>query len=163
KRGGGLSGRVVDPRGNPVSGASVACCDAGARPGGPGGFGGGGSVPSATSDGDGRFQLDGLPDGAVTLTVTDADYVPTTRQVDPASAGDVVVTLSTGAEISGNVVSSDSGASVAGASVRLDPQGDSGGAAGGSQSAQADGGGGFHFDHLSAGRYRLTAQTKTAS
>ncbi len=160
KRGGGLAGHVVDLHGNPVAGANVACCDAGARSGGPGG---GGSGPSATSDGDGHFQLDGLPDGHVTLTVTDGDFVPATRDVDPASTSDVVLTLSTGGEISGNVVSGDGSSPVAGASVRLDPEGDSGTAVGASQTAQSDGSGAFHFDHLTAGRYRLTAQTQSAS
>ncbi len=159
KRGGGLAGHVVDPRGNPVAGASVACCDAGTRPGGLAG----GSGPSATSDGDGHFQLDGLPDGHVTLTVTDGDFVPATRDVDPASTADVVITLSTGGEISGTVVSGDGSSPVPGASVRLDPEGDSGTAVGASQTAQSDGSGAFHFDHLPTGRYRLTAQTQSAS
>ena len=162
KRGGGLTGHVTDLRGNPVSGASIACCDAAsARPGAA--FGGDGSGPTATSDGDGHFALDGLPDGHATLTVTHPDYVTTSRDVDPASTGDVVIQVSSGAEISGTVVSSDAGQAVPGASVRLDPEGDSGTAVGASQTAQADGGGGFRFDHLTAGRYRLTAQTKTAS
>ncbi|HTY42350.1 MAG TPA: carboxypeptidase regulatory-like domain-containing protein [Thermoanaerobaculia bacterium] len=162
KRGGGLTGHVTDTRGNPVSGASIACCDAAsARPGAA--FGGDGSGPTATSDGDGHFALDGLPDGHATLTVTHPDYVTTSRDVDPAATADVVIQVSSGAEISGTVVSSDAGQAVPGASVTLNPEGDSGTAVGASQTAQSDGGGGFRFDHLTAGRYRLTAQTKTAS
>jgi len=162
KRGGGLTGHVVDNRGNPVSGANVACCSAGGGGNGPG-FGGAATGPTATSDGDGHFQLDGLPDGHVTLTVTSTDYVTTSRDVDPAGTPDVTLTVSSGAEITGAVVSADANSPIPGASVSLVPEGDSGTAAGSPQSAQSDGNGGFHFDHLSAGRYRLTAQTKTAS
>jgi protocatechuate 3,4-dioxygenase beta subunit len=163
KRGGGLTGHVVDNRGNPVSGANVACCSAGGGGNGPGGFGGAASGPTATSDGDGRFQLDGLPDGHVTLTVTSTDYVTTSRDVDPASTPDVTISVSSGAEISGAVVSADSNSPIPGASVSLNPEGDTGTAVGAPQSAQSDGNGAFQFDHLTAGRYRLTAQTKTAS
>jgi protocatechuate 3,4-dioxygenase beta subunit len=167
KRGGGLTGHVVDNRGNPVSGANVACCSAGGGGGfgGPGGgFGGGASSgPSATTDADGAFALDGLPEGHVLLTVTSGDTVPASRDVDPAATPDVTIALSTGAEITGTVVSSDAGSPVPGASVSLAPEGDSGAAGGAPQTAQSDGAGGFHFDHLSAGRYRLTAQTKTTS
>jgi protocatechuate 3,4-dioxygenase beta subunit len=160
-RGGGLTGHVVDNRGNPVSGANVACCSAG----GGGGFGGGGasSGPTATTDGDGRFQLDGLSAGHVTLTVSSSDYVTASRDVDPAATPDVTLSVSTGAEITGAVVSGNSNSPISGSSVSLVPEGDSGTATGSMQNAQSDGNGGFHFDHLAAGRYRLTAQTKTAS
>jgi protocatechuate 3,4-dioxygenase beta subunit len=165
KRGGGLSGHVVDNRGNPVSGANVACCSAGGGGNGPGGFGpaGGASGPTATTDGDGHFALDGLPDGHVTLTVTSTDYVTTSRDVDPSSTPDVTISVSSGAEISGAVVSSDAGSPVPGASVSLNPEGDTGTAVAAPQSAQTDANGAFQFAHLTAGRYRLTAQTKTAS
>jgi large repetitive protein len=166
KKGGGLTGHVLDNHGSPVSGASVACCSAGGggNGGGPGGgLGAGATGPTATTDGDGHFQLDGLPDGHVILSVTSTDYVPTSRDVDPASTPDITLTVSSGAEITGTVVSSDSNSPIPGAAVSLVPEGDSGTAGGAPQSAQSDGGGGFHFDHLTAGRYRLTAQTKTVS
>jgi large repetitive protein len=166
KKGGGLTGHVVDNRGSPVSGATVACCSAGGggNGGGPGGgLGAAATGPTATTDGDGHFQLDGLPDGHVILSVTSTDYVPTSRDVDPASTPDITLTVSSGAEITGTVVSSDSNSPIPGAAVSLVPEGDSGTAGGAPQSAQSDGGGGFHFDHLTAGRYRLTAQTKTVS
>ena len=163
KRGGGLTGHVVDNRGNPVPGANVACCSASGGGFGPGGGGGAASGPTATTDGDGRFQLDGLPDGHVTLTVTSSDYVAASRDVDPAATPDVTILVSTGAEITGAVVSGDSNSPIPGAAVSLVPEGDSGTSAGAPQNAQSDANGGFHFDHLAAGRYRLTAQTKTAS
>lgn len=164
RKGGGLTGHVVDGRGNPVPGANVACCGAAGGGGfGPGGGGAAGSGPSATTDGDGRFQLDGLADGHVTLTVTSGDYVPASRDVDPAATPDVTISVSTGAEITGAVVSGDSSSPIPGAAVSLVPEGDSGTTTGAPQNAQSDGNGGFHFDHLAAGRYRLTAQTKTAS
>ena len=168
RHGGSLSGHVVDAaEGAPVANATVSCCDAGGGP--PGGRAGAAGAaapgsPSAVTDADGRFGLDALPDGKVTLTVTQPDYVGTAQEVDPAATADVTISLSSGAEISGVVISTDgAGGAVPGAQLRLDEEGDSGGAIGGSQSGQADGAGLFRFEHLAAGRYRLSAQSKTAS
>ena len=71
KRGGGLTGHVVDNRGSPVSRRQRRLLQRRRRRkrGGPGGgLGAAATGPTATTDGDGHFQLDGLPDGHVILT-----------------------------------------------------------------------------------------------
>ena len=75
---------------------------------------------TGVSDGDGRFGLAGLPEGHVTLTASHPDYETAVRDTDPAATGDVVISLSTGGEISGVVVSSDDASPVPGAAVMLD-------------------------------------------
>ncbi|HMF09736.1 MAG TPA: carboxypeptidase-like regulatory domain-containing protein, partial [Thermoanaerobaculia bacterium] len=74
KKGGGLSGRVLDPQlGTGVPNANVTYQSSGS--GGMGGGGaflrlGGASNSSTTTDADGRFSFDGLPDGKIQVTAS---------------------------------------------------------------------------------------------
>ena len=155
-RGGTVTGRVTDAvTGGPVANASVSFAAAGASPGG------GLASPAATTDADGRFTLDNLPAGKSTITASQPDYETASKDVDPSATPDVTIGLGRGAEITGAVVAGSGGAAPSGVTVQLTPEGDTGGP--GSQTTQADSGGAFHFDHLSAGRYRLSAQSKTAT
>jgi hypothetical protein len=83
--------------------------------------------------------------------------------VDPAKQSTADLTLGTGASISGSVVGTDGRSGVPGALVQLAEEGDSGGGffGGNSESSRTDGAGGFLFDHLSAGRYKVTASGNT--
>src|SRR5207249_442793 len=79
KRGGGLAGRVSDLRGTALANASVTWHPAESQGGAMGAMmarmAGGGAGGSTTSDADGRFQFDGLPEGHVTVTASHPDYL----------------------------------------------------------------------------------------
>lgn len=161
RKGGSLAGRVLDPaRGAGLPNASVswqAAGETGGRgfPGMPGGNRGG----STTTDADGRFHFDGLASGRVTITADHADYLEASRDVDPDKDGSVDITLGTGGSISGSVVGRDGRSPAAGALVSLDPEGDASMFGGGGDSTRSDGAGRFQFEHLQAGRFRLTAES----
>ncbi|MGE5716240.1 MAG: carboxypeptidase regulatory-like domain-containing protein, partial [Acidobacteriota bacterium] len=165
KRGGGISGHVTDQRGASVANAAIAWHPAESQGGGMGAMVarmiGGGAGGSTTSDADGRFQFDGLPDGRVTLTATHPDFVETSRDVDPAKEPSVEVTLGSGASISGTVVGSDGSTGIPGALVQLNEEGDTAGFGAGSESTRTDGAGHFLFEHLTAGRFKVIATGNT--
>lgn len=165
RKGGVLSGRVLDPRkGTGVPNASVSWQAAG--PEGEGRFGGAafarlsGGNSGTNSDADGRFQLDGLPDGKVTVTASHPDFLEVSKDVDPQKEPAVDLMLGTGGSISGTVVGADGRTGVPGAQVRMNAEGDAG-LAFGADSTRSDGAGNFLFEHLKAGRFRLTAAGST--
>src|SRR6266508_5971942 len=167
KKGGGLSGRVIDPRGAAVANASVTWHPA-ETSGGPMGAamaritGAGAGGASTSSDADGHFQFDGLPDARVTLTASHPDYLEATRDIDPSKETAVDLPLGTGASISGAVVGRDGRSAVPGALVQLNEEGSSGGGfGGGGDSARTDGSGNFLFEHLTGGRFKLIASGNT--
>jgi protocatechuate 3,4-dioxygenase beta subunit len=157
KRGGSLSGRVIESaRGAPVANASVSW----RASGGGAGFGfrfGPDAQQQTTSDADGRFGFDSLPEGKITLEASHPDYVDGSLEVDPEKQSAVEISLGTGGSLAGTVVGSDGRMPAAGAQVLLDTQGESG-RLGGNETTTADGSGAFLFDHLQAGRYQLVAQ-----
>ncbi len=171
KKGGGLSGRVTDSRGAAVANASVSWHPAESG-GGPMGAAmarmmGGGAGGSTTSDADGHYQFDGLPDARVTVTASHPDYLDASRDIDPSRETAADLSLGTGASISGTVVGSDGRSAVPGALVQLNEEGASGGGfgggpgGGGGDSTRADGSGSFLFEHLGGGRYKLVASGNT--
>lgn len=110
-----LSGRVIDTDGRPVEGATIVRWHLGGQP-----------VPglSATTDVDGRFELDDVrilkkPDGSqweTTVTVLHPDH-PETTATASALPADVVVTLPDGCLVTGQVMDRITGAPAAGAIV----------------------------------------------
>ncbi len=156
KVGGKLSGRVIDgARGNSIANASVSWRPSGT--GGPVGFIlGSGSDRQVSTDADGKFAIEGLPEGKIHLEASHPDYLEASLDVDPDQQVTADISLGSGATISGSVVTSDGRTPASGARVGLDAQGEAGRF--GSESATADGSGGFLFEHLRAGRYQLTAQ-----
>ncbi len=166
KRGGVITGKVLDAAGGmPIANVTVSWEPAGSPPG-PAAMAarlldGGGANVTAT-DADGRFSFDSLPDGKITITATHPDYLEATRDSDPNTGMEVQIPLGSGGSISGGVVGSDGTTPVPTAQVRLDDEGDTGLGLS-SQTSPTDGGGGFHFDHLGAGRFRLTAQSDKGS
>ena len=164
KKGGSLSGRVLDPQRNTgVANASVSWRAAGG--GGFGGpmmvFGGGGGNNTTATDANGQFTFDGLPEGKVTVTANHTDYLEASRDVTPDQQASVDITLGTGGSISGTVVGRDGRMPVGGAQVSLNEQGDSTNFA--NDTTKTDGSGAFLFEHLRSGRYRLTAQTTSGN
>lgn len=166
KRGGGLAGRVIDPRGTAVANASVTWHPAESEGGAMGAamarLGGGGAGGSTTSDADGRFQFDGLPDSHVTVTASHPDFLDASRDIDPSKETALDLTLGTGASISGTVVGTDGRSGVPGAFVQLTEEGSAGGGfGGGGESTRTDGAGSFVFEHLTAGRFKVIASGNT--
>jgi len=89
-----LRGRVVDAVGKPVPNAEISSR---------------GSTPFmmmavATSDTEGSFRLGGLGDLTYTITVSKEGYADGTLDVNPASAGEVTITLSRGGTITGRIL-----------------------------------------------------------
>jgi protocatechuate 3,4-dioxygenase beta subunit len=165
KKGGSLTGRVLDPqKGTGVPNASVQWR---AQGGGGGPFGGamimmgGGGNNGTATDANGQFSFDGLPEGKVTITASHPDYLDAARDVSPDQQQSVDITLGTGGSISGSVVGRDGRVPIAGAQVSLNEEGDSNTFA--NETTKTDGNGGFFFEHLRAGRYRLTAQTASGN
>ncbi len=168
KKGSGLSGRVTDPRGTAVANASVTWHPAETGGGPMGGamarmMGGGGG--STTSDADGHFEFDGLPDSRITVTASHPDYLDASRDIDPSRETSVDLSLGTGASVAGTVVGSDGRSAVPGALVQLNEEGSSGGGLGGfgigGDSTRTDASGNFLFEHLNGGRFKLIASGNT--
>ena len=156
-----LRGRVTDAKtGRAVVEANVSASAAGG-PGGPPGLAsldGGGIL----TDAEGRFEIEGLATGKVTLRVDHTDYEDRTETVELKEGGATVeVALSRGVAVAGTVLSS-ARHPAAGAEVTLQVSGEGGFArgpfGGSSRSTVTDASGRFRFDHLSAGRYSASAQ-----
>lgn len=90
-----VHGRVVDTGGRPVAGAEVM----------PDSRGGG--RPSfelrVTTDADGAFRLEGMPEEAVTVFARKAGYAEATATVPPGAGASITVTLDRGGTLSGRV------------------------------------------------------------
>jgi len=93
ERGRELRGRVVDSSGRPLAQAEVS------PRGGPVSV-----YTLVTTDDEGAFKLSGLADARYTISARKDDYVEGTIEVNPASAGDVTITLNRGGTIHGRVL-----------------------------------------------------------
>ncbi len=162
KKGRGVSGRVLDPRGNAVANATVSWRrvsdwdSSGFVVGPAGAF----AMVSnaATTDADGRFQYDAVPPEKLIFKASHPDFLDAQRTVDASAEATVDVTLSDGASISGKVVSGDGGSSAAGTAVILSATGAAPSALS-TDETRADESGAFRFEHLKAGRFKLTAKS----
>lgn len=105
-----LEGRVLSPSGRALPGAEVHLPPEGMRRSG---------YHRAGTDGDGRYVLDSLPPGQLTVEATHPDHGTARRQVE-LRVGDnsLDITLEGGSEVSGRVID-ETGAPVAGAQVIL--------------------------------------------
>jgi protocatechuate 3,4-dioxygenase beta subunit len=162
KKGGGFTGRVLDPQlGTGVANANVSYQAPGLQGGGGGGFArqaGGNASNTTTTDADGRFTFDGTPEGKVMVTASHPDYLDVTQEVDLSKQSSADLTLGTGGSISGTVVGQDGRTPIPGAQVSLNQEGDTRFGFGGN-STRSDGSGNFLFEHLQAGRFQLVAQS----
>jgi hypothetical protein len=106
---------------------------------------------SAAADGEGRYELRGLPAGEVDLHVQARGYAPETRTADTRLGGRVDVVLKRGLALRGEVLSD--GAPVVRAGVFANGAG-----RGGSAHATTDERGQFTLEGLQAGRYVVSAR-----
>ncbi len=167
RRGGSLSGHVRNTQGTPVPNASVSWQSAGSTGGATAGAftrmaGGAASNTATTTDADGQFHFDGLPEGKITVIADHPDYLEGSRDVDAEKDSAIDIPLGTGGTISGSVVAADGRTPIPGALVSLNEEGDSS-AFGGNQSSRSDGNGGFLFEHLKGGRFKVGAQAATGT
>jgi protocatechuate 3,4-dioxygenase beta subunit len=165
KKGGSVSGRVLDPRrGTGVPNASVSWFEGSGASQFPGAAtiarmtGGGNGV---STDADGRYRFDGLPAGKVTIAAEHPDYLEVSRPVEVEDEATLDLTLSLGGSIGGTVGGKGGRSAVPGAQVTLDDQG--GSFSMGGDSSRSDASGNFLFEHLKAGRYRVSARSNAGS
>ena len=137
--------------------------------GGPGGFGGFGGRGGAlamfdggggdiTTDAEGNFEIEGIGVGRLKVTAKNPDYTDGSEVADVKETGGTVeIKLSSGGSASGVVVNGSQ--PLPNAEVALSAAGDTGFGRilGGSQTTTSDASGRFHFDHLGAGRYSVSA------
>lgn len=160
-RGAALAGRVVAAAGGqPLVDVAVYAQPADGAAWGPR-FAFARGVPSARSDADGRFRIEGLAPGALRLSTSHPDWASTWLDVSLTEAGrdGLELRLKRGASVAGAVVAG--GQPVAGASVALSPVGEQQGGSGAESAAEADAAGRFRFEHLEAGEYALSAQDQS--
>lgn len=150
-----LRGRVYDE----ISRIGIAAASISFRDANVGRFEGNWRSRAGTTSGkDGSFVLDGVPPGRVTLEIDAQDYagreldVFVDKQTSPVEIG-----LSSGGTIAGRLTAADGVTPVAGSAglFRLDQ-----GFGGASRTSEA---GEFSYQHLVAGRYRLTGQARGAT
>lgn len=146
ERGLAVTGRVLDDRGRPVSGARVSAMmeNDGGEMNMDIGF------PSTETDGEGRYRLGGLELGRYRISAFSPEGVRA-EAITIVRPGDNLVNLSFGrtTEVSGRVVD-ESGEPVAGARVSLAGQPDG-------RSAPSGADGAFRFAAIPDGTYRLSA------
>jgi protocatechuate 3,4-dioxygenase beta subunit len=151
-RTGSASGRVVDPTGRPVSGASVGA----GTPGTTEPFNFGRDDISSDSDENGDFVLEAVPSGTIELSASADGWAksePVTVQIAPGQrSSDLVIALRKGGHLTGEIYNS-TGAPSAGRAIQLFSMD-----AGDMRSVTADAAGRFEADHLTPGAYQLIAQ-----
>nr|MBP7149744.1 carboxypeptidase regulatory-like domain-containing protein [Acidobacteriota bacterium] len=114
-----ISGSVADGEGRPIAGAEVTATRALGGPRGPGMFMMFNFVRPVDTDEQGKFTVDGLEPGKISLSVNAAGWQPHAREVEVPAGEDVTgvaVVLEPGAVVEGRVVGPD-GAPVSGAQV----------------------------------------------
>jgi large repetitive protein len=112
------------------------------------------------TDADGRFEIEGLAPGKQKVTAKHPDYAEASETAEvKESGGSVEIHLAGGGVLAGTVFS-DARQPLVGADVTLAAAGESGfgrNMLGGGQAAVTDAAGRFRFDHLTAGRFSVTA------
>ena len=162
RRGARVEGTVVDDEtGAPIPAADVSWVSAGTSnvtryPGGAILISSGEGQTS--TDAEGRFELTGLAENEK-ITITAEEYAHTPASAGVTTGGDarVSIRMTAGGSIQGTLAGAD-GRGVGGGTVDLQPLG--GDPTGASESA-TDAAGGFLFEHLKPGTYRLTGSLAT--
>lgn len=141
-----VAGRVLAPSGKPVAGAEVNVMGSDTSMS---------LLNTTTSDGEGRYRLEGISPGSYRIEATHKSYLPARRQL-AVRAGDNALdfTFEEGsAQISGRVVD-EAGAPVAGARVSLQKEWDPSGL----PSSSSDADGAFTLSGVPDGVYQLFAE-----
>ena len=169
-RGATLKGHVTDGRSR-RSLPDVSVTSESAGGGGPGGMmamlAGMGGEGSLNTDADGRFEQEGLAPGKYKITARHPDYAEATETVELKENGtSVEIQLTTGGALGGTVFS-DNRQPLAGVDVSLAAAGEGGFGRmvglGGGQQTTTDSSGRFRFDHLTAGRFTVSATLRSKS
>lgn len=144
-----ITGTVTDPAGKPIARAQVSARPVDPIPGG--------RYVSARSKEDGTFSLDGLSPGTYHVGVRSARGGPEAASVQVASGTeDVRLTMPTPGSVSGRVLMPD-GSPIAVCSLRLSPEGGSGGTV--FKRLRREDLGEFKLEGISPGEYSLTASS----
>jgi protocatechuate 3,4-dioxygenase beta subunit len=166
--GSAIRGRVVDGRsGRPVPNARVSAEPAGGGPRPPmlALFGEEGGI---VTDADGLFEIDGLTPGRYLVEARHAEYSEASSVVEVKEGlAATELRMHAGGALGGTVLA-ETRRPLSGARVALSPAGDGGRGPlrmlmGDDQVAVSDENGRFRFDHLNAGRYRVTAMLRDRS
>jgi len=162
-----LKGHVADARtGRPIANAAITHEAAGSGAGGGfGGFGGRGGPLAGleggddiTSDAEGNFEIEGIGVGRLKVTAKNPDYTDGSEVADVKETGGTVeIKLTSGGSASGVVVAGNQPLPNAEVSISAAGETGFGRILGGGQMTTADATGHFHFDHLGAGRYSVSA------
>ncbi len=152
----GISGSVLDPEGQPVEGARVTLHlgleDISRLTDGRE------SLPSAGTDAEGAFELEGLTPGSVELVASAdglADSETRSFALEPGQViRDQVFTLRTGATLTGEVFDAEGEPAVGVMVIAQIPTNPVGG---GQQGSRTDSAGFFEFTHLTPGNYQVIA------
>lgn len=160
-----LKGHVTDATSSrAVPNASITVQAAGGAAGPMMMLGGALGENDVTTDADGRFQIEDLAPGKQTINVKHPDYSDLSETVDVKdNTGTVELHVTAGGAV-GGVVVSESHQPLSGVDVSLAAAGDAGFSRmmglGGGQATVTDSAGHFRFDHLTAGRYSVTASVR---
>ncbi len=146
-----ITGRVTDPNGDPVQGATVAALDPNQAGDDPNCSGSG-----AITDGNGDYTVEHLTTGSYMVTVSHDDYVGDGITGVAVTAGETTAAInfslgSTGGKITGTVFESDGQTRVSGALVCCYS------AAGGNAVTQTDAEGNYELRLLKSGTYSVGA------
>ncbi|HWW62316.1 MAG TPA: carboxypeptidase-like regulatory domain-containing protein, partial [Thermoanaerobaculia bacterium] len=142
-----VTGRVTDPSGTPVAGASVRLDAFNQRRGARTLEGGG----EATTDDSGEYTLESMEPGEKTLVASHNSYLAAQKTVEIAGKEQRVdFQLTSGLRVTGQVMT-EGGVPVGDASVRAQS------ASSGFHETRTDAGGMFSMENLSPGRYNFSA------
>lgn len=146
-----LSGRVVDPRHRGIAEARLVIHPRDTAGNDDSELYDDPEDPRTSTDGEGRFRLQGLSSGKSKLEVSHQGFQTTTREVDPVSEPSVEVVLeSGGSRIAGRLVAGDGRTTMAGEEIDL-----TGSSRSEIEKTGADGS--FAFENLADGSYRIRA------
>ncbi len=153
ERGATITGRVLDPDGEPVERVWIATRVPGEKIGPRG--------SSATSDAEGRFELNGLPDGEHEAKFQVEGYVPAVRRLRverDAAPAELEVVLDRGFELRGDVRDAG-GQPLAGVRLRaiLEPSASPDAPPADDVAGESDDDGAFHLAGLARGTWTLHA------
>lgn len=147
-RGAALEGVVTGPDGLPAASATVRAVRE--TPGLP--LPPGVGAPETTTDGDGRYRLEGLPEGPVRISAAHADHAPALREIDVQPGSNRLdLEFGRGLAVAGRVVDAD-GTVLAGVTVEIRPEAGPGRV----QTATTGPDGEFRFGSVAEGQYGLT-------